>query len=249
MLQLATRPERPRPALLASLGLHAVAASAFGFGPLLAFPDVPGWRGEVWAVTQPRLTAREEAKPVDLRGPVPLPKPFRESGGRSLPALPPLGARPAPVSPVLQPGLVPDDLPPVPDVATWDGPGFGGEIEDPTATGPGGGTGGDDGGGGEPIDIRSGGVPPDVVLPVPLSTPSPGYSDVARIARAAGTVVLSATIAADGSVVDVTVENDAHPLLSRLAVDAVTRWRYVPARLGSRPVAVILRVTLTFRLV
>lgn len=249
MLQLATPPDRPRSGLLASVGIHVMAASAFGFGPLFAFPEAPGWRGEVWAVTQPALTVREEARPVDLRGPAPEPQPLRTSGGRSLPAAPPAGARSTPASPVLQPGLVPDDLPAIPDATTWDEPGFIGGVEDPAATGPGGGIGGDDRDPGGPIDIRTGGVPPDIVLPVPLRTPSPGYSDTARLARATGTVVLSATIAADGSVVDVTVENDAHPLLSRLAVEAVSRWRYVPARLGSRPVAVILRVKLTFRLV
>ncbi len=99
-----------------------------------------------------------------------------------------------------------------------------------------------------PIDVRGGGLPPDIVLPVPLETPSPGYSDAARIARATGAVVLSATISADGSVVDVTVESGANPLLARIAVDTVSRWLYVPARIGSRRVAVILRVRLTFRL-
>lgn len=249
MLQLTTPPDRPRPALLASIGLHVMAASAFGFGPLLAFPEAPGWRGEVWAVTQPVLAVPHEARPVDLRGPAPVSRPVRPSGSRSLPAALPAGGPPAHAGPVLQPGLIPADLPAVPDVAAYDDPGFDGWVEDPTGTGPGGGTGGDDPGGGVPIDIRTGGVPPDIVLPVPLRTPSPGYSDTARIARATGAVILSATIAADGSVVDVTVENDAHPLLSRLAVDAVSRWRYVPARIGPRPVAVILRVTLTFRLV
>ena len=92
MLQLAPPPDRPRPALLASIGIHVMAASAFGFGPLLAFPQAPGWRGEVWAVTQPTLTAREEARPVDLRGPAPAPRPLRASGGRSLPAAPRAGA-------------------------------------------------------------------------------------------------------------------------------------------------------------
>ena len=96
--------------------------------------------------------------------------------------------------------------------------------------------------------MRGGTLPPDLVLPVPLETPAPGYSEAARIVRATGVVVLSATIASDGGVVDVEVENAAHPLLARLAVEAVSRWRYVPARVGARPAAVILRVTLTFRL-
>jgi len=219
MLQLATPPGRPRSALLASVGIHLMACSAFGLGPLLLFPDAPGWRGEVWAVTQPDLSFLREGRTVDLRG-----------------------RAPGPILP---------DLPTPPDEAPLGG--FGGPdgVGEPAGEPPGtGGDGGDGGYGDGPIDVRGGGeVPPDVVLPVPLRTPSPGYSDAARIARATGTVVLSATIAADGSVVDVTVENDPSPLLARLAVAAVSRWRYVPARIGTRPVAVILRVKLTFRLV
>jgi protein TonB len=63
-----------------------------------------------------------------------------------------------------------------------------------------------------------------------------------------GTVILSATIASDGRVVDVEIEKSMGPFLDRAATEAVSRWRYVPARIGSTPVAVILRVTLTFRL-
>ena len=91
-------------------------------------------------------------------------------------------------------------------------------------------------------------MPPDIVLPVPLETPTPRYPDTARIARMEGAVVLSATIAADGRVVDVEIERSMGPFLDRAALEAVSRWRYVPARIGSTPVAVILRVTLTFRL-
>lgn len=246
MLQLAAPPDRPRPALLASLGLHALAASAFGFGPLLAFPEAPGWRGEVWVVTQPDLSVLRDVKTVDLRDRAPRPAGPARPGGGGLPAARPGRTSAGPATPTLQPGFVQDDLPPAPDFESSDDPGVPGGLDGGTGATPGGHRDGEPGDG--PIDVRSGALPPDIVLPVPLETPSPGYSDAARIARAAGVVVLSATIAADGSVVDVTVEGGANPLLARIAVDAVSRWRYVPARFGSRPVAVILRVTLTFRL-
>jgi len=251
MLQLATPPARPRSALLASVGIHVLACSAFGLGPLLVFPEAPGWRGEVRAYTQPDLSFLREGRTVDLRGRRTGPRPVRAPGRPALPAVRRDGPAPAPAAPAFQPGPILPELPTPPDEAPLDG--FGGPDGDGEPAGDApwtGGDGGRDGYDGGPIDVRGGGeVPPDVVLPVPLRTPSPGYSDAARIARAAGTVVLSATIAADGSVVDVTVENDPSPLLARLAVDAVSRWRYVPARIGTRPVAVILRVKLTFRLV
>ena len=123
-----------------------------------------------------------------------------------------------------------------------------GGFDDGTSAAPGSGPGDGTGGGDAPYDVRGGALPPDLVLPVPIETPAPVYSEAARIVRATGVVVLSATIASDGSVVDVVVENDAHPLLERLAVEAVSRWRYTPARVGTHPVSVVLRVTLTFRL-
>jgi len=247
MLQLAAPPDRPRPALLASLGLHVVAASAFGFGPLIAFPEAPGWRGEVWVTMQPDLSQLRDVRTVDLRDRVPRPaaSPGSRGGG------PPAGRRdgpPAePVAATVQPGRILDELPSAPDSEPTGSPGVPGSFDDGTSE-----LGGGPGGGGDrdgPIDVRGGGVPPDVVLPVPLETPAPHYPDPARIVRAMGTVVLAATIAADGSVVEVEVESGANPLLVRAAVETVSRWRYVPARFGSRPVAVILRVTLTFRLV
>jgi protein TonB len=224
-----------------------MAVSAIGFGPLLAFPEVPGWRGEVWVVTQPDLTFLREVRTVDLRDRAPVPRAARASGGGGLPAARRDGPPAVRAAPTLQPGSIQENLPAAPDFEDPGDPGIDGGFFDGPSTGPG--TGPVEGPGDGPIDVRgAAGLPPDIVLPVPVETPSPRYPDTARFVRATGVVVLSATIAADGRVVDVEVENDANPLLVRAAVDAVSLWRYVPARIGSRPVAVILRVTLTFRL-
>lgn len=247
MLQLVTPPERPRPALLASIGLHVMAASAFGFGPLLAFPEAPGWRGEVRVVTQPVLERPRNVDTVDLRDRVPRPPP--SSGPASgLPTAPQAGPSPEPSAPTTQPTGVRDGLPVPPDVEPVVGTGVPGGIGDDAGHSTGTGTEPGDGDGGKVVDARGGFLPPDIVLPVPLETPSPHYPDGARISHTTGVVVLSATIAADGRVVEVEVEPGANPLLARAAREAVSRWRYVPARIGSRRVAVILRVTLTFRL-
>jgi len=247
MLQRATPPDRPRPALLASIGLHVTAFSVLGFGPLLAFPDVPGWRGEVWAVTQPDLSVLRETRTVDLRD---RPAPARSGEARrggGVPAARP-GTEDRPLRTTVQPGSVPDELPPAGPFEPDGGPGVPGGFDDGASGSPGDGTGPGTGDGDAPYDARGGALPPDLVLPVPLETPAPSYSEAARLTRASGVVVLSATIAADGRVVDVAVENDPHPLLERLAVEAVSRWRYAPARVGTHPVSVVLRVTLTFRL-
>jgi protein TonB len=244
MLQLATPPERPRPAFLASIGIHAVAASAFGLGPLLVLPEAPGWTGAVWVVTQPDLSVLRESTPVDLRD-LPAPRPATATPGGGLPPAPREGARPG--APVFQPGSVPEAVPEPSTEEPAGDPGVAGGVDDGTGVGTEPGLPGGVPGGTGPIDLR-GGEPPDLVLPVALDTPPPRYPDTARLARAAGVVVLSATIAADGRVVDVAVESSASPLLEHAAVEAVARWRYRPAAVGSRPVAVILRVTLTFRL-
>lgn len=248
MLQLAAPPDRPRPALLASLGLHVVAASAFGFGPLLAFPETPGWRGEVWVTMQPDLSQLRDVRTVDLRDRVTKPAASPGPKGGGLPAARREGPPADPLPPTAQPGSLLDHLPTAPDSEPAGSSGVPGGAEDGTGE-PGGGAGYGVGDGDGPIDVRGGGVPPDVVLPVPLETPAPRYPDPARIVRAMGTVVLAATISPEGHVVEIEVESGANPLLVRAAVETVSRWRYVPARLGTKPVAVILRVTLTFRLV
>ena len=245
MQMLETPPDRPRPALLASLGVHVLAFSAMGLGPLLAFPEAPGWQGAVWVVTQPDLSVFRERTTVDLRPNGP-PRGARPSAGGGLPAAARVAAQPA--ASEFQPGGVPEELPAIPAEEPGGEAGIPGGFEDGTGGGGGPVAPGGFPDGSRPVDLR-GGEPPDLVLPEPLDTPPPRYPDTARIARAAGVVVLSATIASDGRVVDVVVESSPSPLLSRSAVEAVSRWRYRAATVGGHPVAVILRVTLTFRLV
>ena len=248
MLQPATPPDRPRPALLASIGLHLTTFSVLGFGPLLCFPDIPGWRGEVWAVTQPDLSVLRETRTVDLRE---RPAPARPDGARregGVPAAARAGAVSTSLPPPVQPGGIPDEPPPAGPFEPDGGPGVPGGFENGDSGSPGSDPGPGPGGDDAPYDARGGALPPDLVLPVPLETPPPSYSEAARLTRASGVVILSATIASDGRVVDIAVENDPHPLLERLAVEAVSRWRYAPARVGTHPVSVVLRVTLTFRL-
>jgi protein TonB len=246
MLQLVTPPEHPRPALLASIGIHALAASAFGFVPLLGFPIAPGWQGEVWVVTQPDLSLLRDVKIVDLRSPDRQDRPPRGPAGGGLPSARREGPPAAPSAPIVQPTSMLAELPPAPEFEPSEDFDYIGSVEEETGPERGGGI--RDGVPDGPIDVRGVGHPPDIVLPVPLETPTPRYPDTARIARMEGAVVLSATIAADGRVVDVEIERSMGPFLDRAALDAVSRWRYVPARIGSTPVAVILRVTLTFRL-
>ena len=91
-------------------------------------------------------------------------------------------------------------------------------------------------------------ITPDVTPPVPISTPAPVYPDPVRMAHIEGTVILEAVIDRDGFVRDVRVMRTVNPLLDRSASTAVLSWRYRPALVDDRPVAVYLTVTINFRL-
>jgi protein TonB len=62
-----------------------------------------------------------------------------------------------------------------------------------------------------------------------------------------GDVILQATIARDGSVVDVHVLRSV-PLLDDAAMAAVRQWRYSTPTLNGQPIDVVMTVTVRFRL-
>lgn len=244
MLQLATPPGPPRSPFFASAGLHVFGACALLAGPLLVLPDTPGWTGEVVIRQQPDLS-RLFSRPIDLGQAAPA-SAGRPAGG--VPSAPSAGPVRAPQAPAVQPSSIPGEIPPTPDTPPAETSGVVGGLEG--GGGGSGGTGEGTGIGGEtdgPVDVR-GALPPDLDLPVPLATPAPRYPDAARLARISGAVILAATIGADGRISDVAVERGINPLLDRAAAEAVSTWRYRPARLAGREVAVILRVTITFSL-
>jgi protein TonB len=75
----------------------------------------------------------------------------------------------------------------------------------------------------------------------------PRYPDVAKQARVQGVVVLEAVISPTGEVTNVKVLRGA-PLLNDAAADAVRQWSYTPTTLNGEPVAVVMTVTVNFRL-
>lgn len=75
----------------------------------------------------------------------------------------------------------------------------------------------------------------------------PQYPAEARAARKSGTVILKLIIFADGTVGDVRVVEGEEPFASA-AVAAVKSWRYEPARLNGRPIAVYREVRIPFKL-
>lgn len=94
-----------------------------------------------------------------------------------------------------------------------------------------------------PIHVTSG-----VERPERISGPAPRYTEIARKARIQGVVRLEAIIDEQGNVTDIEVTEGLPMGLTEAAVEAARRWRYQPARLDGRPVAVYFNLSVRFEL-
>lgn len=95
-----------------------------------------------------------------------------------------------------------------------------------------------------PKPVRVGG---NVRPPRLLQRVEPLYPPLARQARLQGEVRIDAVIDATGHVVEMKVLS-GHPLLARAAMEAVQQWVYEPTYLNEQPVAVVLELTVYFKL-
>jgi periplasmic protein TonB len=214
-------------------GIHAAALATLMVAQLWAVEAVP----------EPERTVAVYLAPQ--APPPPPPPPPR--GSRTL-------AAPVTRQPLVQPIEVPSELPP-PSTGSRTGVEFSMETGNGT---------GDEEGGAE--DGPEGGVPglgppplPEVEAPVRLTSvmeaperiagPDPVYPEAARKARREGVVILEAIIERDGSVGAVRVLLDRVGFgTGEAAVSAVQQWRYRPAMFNDRSLAVVMTITVTFRL-
>lgn len=82
-----------------------------------------------------------------------------------------------------------------------------------------------------------------------LANPAPAYPPLARRAGEQGRVLLRVLVTADGLAGQVEVRvGSGSERLDEAARDAVRRWRFIPARRGSDPVAAWVVVPIDFRL-
>jgi len=86
----------------------------------------------------------------------------------------------------------------------------------------------------------------NVLAPVRVHSPDPHYPEEARHARVQGVVILQTIINKLGNVTDVKVLKGLPSGLTEAAVDAVSSWRFKPATLEGKPVAVYYLVTVSF---
>ena len=77
----------------------------------------------------------------------------------------------------------------------------------------------------------------------------PPYPSASRRLGEEGKVILLVRVGVDGRVVGASVDQSSgFPRLDAAAVEAVTRWRFVPARRGDEPVDSSVIVPITFAL-
>jgi TonB family protein len=86
-----------------------------------------------------------------------------------------------------------------------------------------------------------------VALPRPDRTPPPDYPEGARAAGIAGPVILQVVVDRQGRPSSPLVLDSPSPVLAWAAAEAVREWRFEPAELGGRPVAVAFNLRIDFR--
>jgi len=220
---------RSRLTLPLSLAAHAVALIVLIVVPLVA-TDVLPLPSQFRAVVleTPELPA-EPPKPIP---PAPTPQATAAPNPNAAPLEAPSSITPEP--PVRPPTDFADAAP----GSTVSGPPFG-DIGDDRASGltpPPAPT--------PRAPVRVGGT---IRPPVKIDDVAPVYPPIALAARKQGLVIIQATIGLDGRVIDAQVLK-SEPLLDQAALDAVRQWRYTPTQLNGEPVAVIMTVTVSFRL-
>jgi protein TonB len=228
-------PRRSAP-LAVSVLLHGLAATALVLASLSAVHDPPEPPERMLAFLNPLRVDPIPAKLIEA------PRGSPDGGARTAASAAPRRAaavQPVEISPTL-PG-------PASSSASDEDAPLGAPGEDETlGFGPGtvpGPVGVPDGGGG--LEILQANAP-DVTPPLALVTTEPPYPAAAIHLRQQGVVILEAIIDPGGDVRSAHILRSAGPLLDRAAEQAVLRWRYRPARVGARTVAVYLTVTVRF---
>lgn len=178
-------------------------------------------------ITPPKPVIEPEVKPRPLP---PKPKP-RVQRPKALPKPPVIAVAPeAPAERITPPAPPREPLPPI-------------EIPVPVAAAP------------APAPVAAPPAPPPPPLVPPsfnaayLNNPAPAYPSLSRRMGEEGRVVLRVHVNEQGAATQVQLRTSSkHPLLDEAALDAVRRWRFVPARRGDQPVAAWVLVPISFSL-
>jgi len=81
-------------------------------------------------------------------------------------------------------------------------------------------------------------LPPGAKLPQPTRTPPPLYPEAMRQSGLEGRVTVDFNITTDGLVDDPIIVRSNNPWFERPAIDAILQWRFRPASVGGKKIAV-----------
>ncbi len=87
-----------------------------------------------------------------------------------------------------------------------------------------------------------------VTRPEIISSASPVYTEIARLHRVTGTVIVETVIDEQGNVTQARVLKGLPMGLDRAAVEAIRTWKFKPATLDGRPVKVYYILTVNFQI-
>lgn len=232
--------------LPAAITLHAAVALAALLATTWQIPEVPVpnfVEPIIWVTPAPAPDPAPVLREAERRAPD---KPAQQEAVQ--PQTPPPVQQPDPEQ-MTTPSTIPDDSsgPDLSDLAP--GP----------ETGPGGPTTGPVGPGGDGDCVENcgpGDGEGDIQYPTPgmtaprvLQRVTPIYPEMAKKVRKTGRVVVKAVIDATGTVRDAEVLSRTLGFgLEESALKAIYQWRFAPARLGERPMAVYFNLTVDFSL-
>jgi TonB family protein len=91
-------------------------------------------------------------------------------------------------------------------------------------------------------------VGPGVSAPHATYAPDPSYTDKARKAKKGGSVILELIVTPGGTTRDVSVIKSLSPDLDKQAVSTIRTWKFEPAKKDGQPVAVQIKVEVTFHI-
>lgn len=82
--------------------------------------------------------------------------------------------------------------------------------------------------------------------PMPTKTVPPTYPSALKNDGVSGMVTVSLTVDEKGNVANVVVKKSTRPEFEQPAIDAVSRWKFEPAKKDGKPVAVQVVVPVKF---
>lgn len=224
-------PPKPISSRLGSFGIHAAVVG------VLMLPFWRPVRNQISKVVETQLFVPQQAPPQ-------LPKMRRMAGGGAPVVQPqPKIIQATKVNPLTAPTSM------VPLSVAMSAPSFGsiGPISGPP--GPPGGGSGDGNGTADGTCVNDCGGGTVGTGPIATYQPDPEYSDAGRKAKFQGTCVVSIIIGTDGRVSHATVLQPLGLGLDEKAVEAVMKWRFIPAKDNNgRPMQVTAQVDVTFHL-